>query len=294
MEFFAILDAQYANRILKFNLDGAAQQKLTDIFLECYKHFLTYSEAISFNPDEELQKTECFFIDEFQSGLDFTLMKQNPEAVSELMIGKNAELQHITAVFTVHEDKLLIQNFNRRNIIDLQKSFWLNPLTPNNQFVAAEANGFSLDNKLIAIIEPDNKILFRSFNTLRHIFDMDIYFKEATDSEVNAFIGNTLCFETDENMNLIEIADTVVRTKITVINKSNILNNYSVNELKEAADSINYPLNLNGSQDKISIPNNKKQLKELLQFLSLNIYKDPITTQTRIAKSSRLYTPPTQ
>lgn len=291
MEFFAILDAQYANRILKFNLDGAAQQKLTDIFLDCYRNFLSYSEIISFNPDEELTKTECFFIDNFQSCLDFTLVRQNPEAVSELVMGSNAELQHIIAVFTVHENKLLIQNFNRRNIIDLQKSFWLNPFTPNNQFVAAKADGFSLDSKLIAIIEPNEKILFRSFNTLRHIFDMDIYFKEATDSEVNSFVNNTHCFEIDENINLTDIADTVVRTKITVINKSNILNNHSVAELKEAADSISYPLNLNSNQDKISIPNNKKQLKELLQFLSLNIYKDPITGQTRIAKSSRLFTP---
>lgn len=290
MEFFVILNQDYAERILRLNVDDAAHQRMFEIFEQSYRQFLQYNEHIVFNADESLTQTECFFIEQFETGIDFSLARNNPDQVSELDLRNNAELEHIVAVIALTEDdKILIQNFNRRNIVDLSKTFWANPFTQSNQFVAATCDGIALDEHLIAIFFPNQTIYFRSFNILRHIFDMDHYFREATQEELTAFIENSSHFEVSEGFDLSQIDDTVVRTKIAIINKSKIIEDYTVEQFIKAADSIGYQLPVNEAQEKIIMPNHKKQFKELLQFLSSNIYKDAITQQTRIAKSSRPY-----
>lgn len=288
MEFFAILNQDNAERILRFNIDEEAKQRMTTIFEESHQKFLQYNEHVSFNADETLTRTECFYIEQFETGLDFSFVRNNPEGIRELYLGKNAELEYIVAVIALTEsNEILIQNFNRRNIVDLSRTFWTNPFTPNNQFVAASSDGIALDDKLISILSPTNTIYFRSFNVLRHIFEMDHYFKEATQEEITAFIERDSHFEVSGGFDLSQIDDTVVRTKVAIINKSQILEDYSVKDLIEAAGSIEYQLPVNEAKNKIAMPNHKKQFKDLLQFLSSNIYKDAITQQTRIAKSSR-------
>lgn len=290
MEFFAILNQDYAERILRLNVNNEAQQRMFEIFEQSYQQFEQYNEYIAFNVDETPTKTECFFIEQFETDLDFSLAKNNPDQVSELHLGENAKLEHIVAIIALTEDdKILIQNFNRSNIVDLSKTLWVNLFSPSNQLVAATNDGIALDDRLIAILSPSQTIYFRSFNVLRHIFDMDHYFREATQEELTDFINNSSHFEVSNGFNLSQIDDTVVRTKIAIINKSEILNNYTVEQFIEAADSIGYQLPVNDTQDKIKMPNHKKPFKELLQFLSSNIYKDAITQKTRIAKSSRLY-----
>lgn len=83
--------------------------------------------------------------------------------------------------------------------------------------------------------------------------------------------------------------DSTVRKKVTIINNSGVLDNYSVSDLIDAARSVNYPIPVNDTNDKLLIPSEKRAFKDLLQFLSSNIYKDPITGETRITNSSRPY-----
>lgn len=118
---------------------------------------------------------------------------------------------------------------------------------------------------------------------------MDKYFKEATDEELNEFVVNCSKLEAVQGFEIEKIDDTTIRKKIAIINKSGVLDNYSVDELKNAAAKVGYPLPVNSEGNKIQLPNNKKQFKDLLQFLSSNIYEDPISHATRITNSSRPY-----
>lgn len=283
--FFVILNQNQANRLLRIHVDNEAQQRMEEIFSECIELF-SYSEAIPFSADSMLSSTEIFYIDNFNSGFELSLLRDNPEAVTELQLGINAELSDIVGVCMIRGKTIYIQSFNKRNLFDLSRSFF----SQKNQFVVANQNGITLDNRLVAILTENNTLKFRSLNAMRHIFDMDRYFREATNQEINDFISTSSHFECDSNMNIESIADTVIRTKITVINNSQVLQNHTIEELKIAAINTNFTLPLNTTQDKIYIPNDKKRLKDLLHFLSSNIYKDQITGQTRIAQSSRIYT----
>lgn len=285
MKIFAVIN----NDIMRLKLDQSAQALAEGVFSSAKQRF-TFSEEIPFSADYTPSKNECFIISNFQSSINFNLLRTDIEAITEFGSDGNIQLNDISSIFALDNDgNILIQYFDKRNVIDLSRTFLSSFTMQSHQFVAATTNGISLSNDLIAIVSPNNDIKFRSLQLLRHIFDMDRYFKEATDTEVNSFLNKSVCFEIEPNFNIERVDDSTVRKKVTIINNSQVLENYTVSELIEAAESVNYPIPTNASKDKLLIPVEKRPFKDLLQFLSANIYKDPITGETRITNSSRPY-----
>lgn len=143
--------------------------------------------------------------------------------------------------------------------------------------------------KLVAIIKKD-KIYFRSFFKLRSIFDMTVYFQEATDQDL-ALFSNNAAFSVPEGLDLSVIADTPIRNKITLINKSGILDAELLPVLKSAAKKIGFPLKINnvGGQERIEMPQTKKEIKALLDFLDEDIFTSEISQKVFKSNSKRPY-----
>lgn len=295
MKFFAILQGeQFASRVMRFKLDQTAESLIKNIITEAVGKFEFANTEIPFSADYTPSQNELFVIDDFNSGIDLKALLENPTGIPILQLEESngLSLNDIVGIIAtdIPNNRVLIQYFEKRNIIELSRSIIQRLVNNRYEFVAATSNGISIPTDILAILDSNKKLKFRSFQRLRHIFDMDSYFKEATDEELNNFVNNCSKLEVIQGFDIQEIDDTMIRKKIAIINKADILNNYSVDELKVAAHSIGYPLPLNQSGDKIQLPNNKKQFKDLLQFLSSNIYEDPISHATRITNSSRLYT----
>lgn len=284
MKLFAIID----NSIMRLKLNQTAQQLAENIFNSARERF-KFEEEIEFSADYRPSKNECFLIKNFDTSI-FQSLKKDIDTINELGQNGNIRLNDINAIFALDNDKnILIQYFDKRNIIDLSRTFISKFTKQSHEFVAAQTNGISLSNEIIAIISPSNEIRFKSMQLLRHIFDMDSYFRAATDEEVKNFLQRKDSFDIDPAFNIEKVDDSAVRKKITIINNSRVLEKYTVSELIEAAESVNYPIPTNESKSKLLIPAEKSAFKDLLQFLSANIYKDPITGETRITNSSRPY-----
>lgn len=296
MKFFAILkDSQFASRIMRFKLDQTAESLMKDILKEAVSKFEVANTEIPFSADYTPSQDELFIIDDFNSGIDLKDLLENPTKIPILQLEEKNDglsLDDIVGIIAtdIPNNRVLIQYFEKRNIIELSRSIIQRLVNNSYEFVAATSNGISIPTDILAILDSNKKLKFRSFQRLRHIFDMDFYFKEATDEQLKDFVNNCSKLEVIQGFDIQEIDDTMIRKKIAIINNAEILNKYSVDELKVAARRISYPLPLNQSGDKIQLPNNKKQFKDLLQFLSSNIYEDPISHATRITNSSRLYT----
>ena len=74
-----------------------------------------------------------------------------------------------------------------------------------------------------------------------------------------------------------------------LINKSKILVNHTVTEIKNAALTLNFPIKTtgSGSSEKIEMPTNKKEIKELLNFLDEDYFNSEITKQRFRSNSKR-------
>lgn len=181
------------------------------------------------------------------------------------------------------KDKIAIQTFSKKQILNESRYLWLS----KNSFTMSDLLGFNLDDKLVAILEGD-KIKFRNFNNLRSIFDMSPYFAEATKQEISDFVNQPV-FNIPVGFDLPALADNVIRKKVTLINKSKILVNHTVTEIKNAALTLSFPIKTtgSGSSEKIEMPTNKKEIKELLNFLDEDYFNSEITKQRFRSNSKR-------
>lgn len=297
MKFFALLkDAQFASRIMRFKLDQTAEELMENIINIAVNKFESNNIEIDFYPDYSPNNNEIFVINDFNPDPELNILLQDANSVPVLELENEnshngVSLSDIVAIIAVDyiNNRFLIQYFEKRNIIELSRSIVQRWINDRYEFVAATSNGLSIPTDLVAIVDNQNRIKFKSFQRLRHVFDMDDYFREATDLELDNFVNNCSKLDKIQGFDIEEIDDTFIRKKITIINKTGVLSNYTVEELKTAATNVGYNIPLNEQGDKIQLPNNKKQFKDLLQFLSSNIYEDPISHTTRITNSSRPY-----
>lgn len=153
-----------------------------------------------------------------------------------------------------------------------------------NTFVKTTDEIFTIDNKLVAIIE-NNKTKFKSFHNLRMVFDLSNFYQEATDDDLQELSQHN-SLEISNLSLFIEQADTQVRKMVHTISQTGVLDDYSVNDIQTAAQGFpNVPITV--SNGKILLPDDKKLLKEVLHFLLEDIYKGALSGSSYISNSKR-------
>ncbi|MBC3945810.1 DUF4868 domain-containing protein [Erwinia persicina] len=286
MPIFAVMDNNTTHRIMRIDTDKKTDTKLIGTFKDQYAYFEShYNEPIKFYAGYKPCYSEHLFLDNFTEADELIdAVKRNTGV--PVWDPKTVPVEHIKALFVgiehpANSDKIAIQGFNKGQILDISKSLWLS----GNVFTMASSTGFNIDDKLVAVIEKKT-IKFKSLIKLRGIFNMDRYFKEATDTDLTNFCANTV-FKTDAGFDMTLIADTVIRTKITLINKSGILGE-NISKLKGAAKSVNFDLQTDVSTgiEKIVMPNTKREIKALLTFLDEDIFIS-VVSSTRYKSSSK-------
>jgi hypothetical protein len=294
MPLFAIMDNQSAIKIVRIKLDRTASQMIDQTFGDQKLHFEAHHDTIipfyaGYNPSYN----ESFELDNFNdSSLLVDAVTRNT-AIPEWK-PEDISIDHIKALFVGvgnpnAEDCIALQTFNKKQILDTSKSFVMSLVGAANTFSKAEKVGFNIDDKLVAIIK-NGKINFRSFFKLRSIFDMNIYFQEATDNDLAVFVGNE-AFALAPGFDLSAIADTPIRNKITLINKSGILDAQLLPTLKAAAGKIGFPLTTRevDGHERIEMPQTKREIKALLDFLDEDIFTSEISQQVFKSNSKRPY-----
>lgn len=182
--------------------------------------------------------------------------------------------------------KVYFQVFDRRQIINNERTFIKVITQPSNRLSISDRPGFSLNNKIHAILDND-KLVFKSFYMVRRFLDMDGYFSEATNDDLISFIKNPI-FDIENQESFLESADSSIRKKVSLISNSGILNTDAV-KLKECAELICIPIDIINSNGvaKIVMPSEKKEIKKLLNFLDQGYFNTLITNETMFTNSKR-------
>lgn len=294
MPLFAVMDNQSAIKIVRIKLDRSASKMIDQTFQAQQQHFESHhSNIIPFYAGYNPSYSECFELDNF---LDSTSLIDAVTRNTAMPEWKPDEISidHIKALFVgvgnpKASDVIALQTFNKKQILDTSKSFVMAIVGAANTFSKAEKVGFNIDDNLVAIVKGP-KIYFRSFFKLRSIFDMNNYFQEATDQDLSIFASHA-AFAVPPGFNIAAIADTPIRSKITLINKSGILDAQQLPTLKAAAQKIGFPLEttVSGNDEKIAMPQTKREIKALLDFLDEDIFTSEISQRIFKSNSKRPY-----
>jgi len=277
------------SRVLRMPLTADVQAGINELFRAQEHEFLQgIEEEVKFDGMYRPAESELLYINNFDDvdGIKSAILR--PQGCQEFVL-KSGALETIKAIFTGYVKngtiRVLLQGFDRRRIIDAN-GFSL--VHSEHAFTRFDGGGLTLDNKLTAIIEDDN-LKFASYHYLRQIFDMGAYCKEATDQDLQVFIQNPALQFADAQV-FVDAADAWVRRKVVLIQQSGILDNCPASKISATAKFCDLQLQLAGTtgQERIMIPPDRQELKQILRFLDEDYYQSPQCTMKYMAKSKRV------
>ena len=293
MELFAITDSEIPTRIIKIDIDAPAQTVVENLFRTQRSEFINEDiEEIEFCASYNVQDGEIFSINPFDDEIGIINAIERPDAVP-VWDPDDVSVHYFKALFTGepasngNPTQVWLQCFDRRQIINNEKSFFQVVTQPGNRFSVSTRPGFSLSDRLTAILVGD-KLLFKSFFMLPRFFNMEEYFNEATREDLDNFIGNDI-FHVENAEDFMMFADSAIKKKVSLIISSGILNDQPIENLIECAQKIGYQLgitNVNGD-NKITMPNSKREVKQLLYFLDQGYFNSIITNELMLTNSKR-------
>jgi len=136
----------------------------------------------------------------------------------------------------------------------------------------------------------DGKLFFNSMWYVRQIFDMEQYIKEATNEDITKFAENQL-FTSISGDDFLALVDQQIRSKITSIMSSGVLDKYGARKIQNVAKKIGVELKTKqvDGKGKIIMPDNKKEIKTFLKILDETIYQGMLSGELKESNSSRPY-----
>lgn len=242
-------------------------------------------ELIAFDPGYQLQECELFQISDFpiEDGL-LSACKQ-PLSVERLDAKDLANLPVKSIVgysLSGDECRLYFQNFDSRRILIPGKRFAVWALADRSTFQELTEPVVILDGPLAAIWE-NGVLKFKSFHLARQLFDLSTYFKAATNEQVEQFIEHRLLLYNDKAKLIGGLSDWY-RKKIALILRGDVLDEMTIKSIRKAGKLIDYEVPV--QDNRILLPDDKKMLKELLQFLDEDIYRG-IMSQRKLLSSGK-------
>jgi hypothetical protein len=285
--FFALCKVNKKYDVRKITLNLSLQDNLTALFNEQKAAFLSSGVTeVPFTGDWKPNEDEVLTISSISEvSLLQEAIQSNFTTMPELELSKHAS-EPIKAIFTGEETDgvitILLQKFQPRQYLDRSSGFSL--FKVENGFERIESPIISLDNKLLCVIEGD-KVKFKSFAVLKHVFDVSSFYQEATDADIDKFaIADVLHIEDQELFKKL-IDGTTTRKLIHNIVSMDVLNTYSAEEIKQSA--IEDGLDLILENGRLVFPQDKKKVVDLLNFLNDTLYTASLSKKRYVTNSHR-------
>lgn len=176
--------------------------------------------------------------------------------------------------------RLLIQNFSARQILNRGALAFR---YDGNTFDRLTEPSFSIANNLSAILQSDY-LKFKSFTSVKMIFDLANVYQEASDAQIGAF-GAHASLHIADIAEFKGFSDQGIRKLVTAIGKKKVLDNFTPAQIVAAAATTTLTIDLD--QGKIVMPRSRAEAKKLLHFLDEGFYKGPLSGVAFITNSKR-------
>lgn len=281
---FAFCKRDGQNVVRRVPLEAGVQGEVEAIFDEQERSFFHgKDEPIDFNGDWKPDDNEllCIKDADLLAQLNETLV--NGAGAYDRLDITNYEEAGVKALF-MHsqqiEGHVLIQKFRTSQYLQRKR---LTLTFSDNQFGKLSEQGFSLDERLGAVVRGDT-VMFVSFHVLRSIFTVQEHFAEATAQEVDDFAQH-LSFHIENRAVFDSQMDERCRKLIRGIHKSRILVDHSAAEIIARANTVGLALDEDGGR--IILPSVKRDLKTILSFLEESVYRGVFSEETYLTNSKR-------
>ena len=235
----------------------------------------------SYKPDEdESLKIENFDLsDEIQEAIN------NPLGVDKLVANDGNEL-NIRAIFlTLSDDseneKIVFQRTQKRQLLlgGRITLFW-----SSDTFISTQKPGVVITDSIDAYYE-NGTLYFTSYYWANQIFNLNEYYRQATDDDIRDFCQNN-CFYVADLDSLVSASNNWTRKKIAYILDTGVLEKNTTDYILQEANNLGLQFETN-EENKIVFPADLKSQKELLSYLADEIYKGRLSDDVYLTNSKR-------
>lgn len=272
---------------MRLDLDQSTASITRDLFLSAEEAFSQGIEhVVEFDPGYKLNEDECFEIHDFPIHQDLIGLCRQPLSADRVTASdfENIPINGIVGYdFSDGHQKLYFQNFDSRRVLIPGRRFAVFSVPDSSTFTQLNSPILLLDANISATW--NNGVLrFKSFHLAKQLFDLSTYFTEATDEQISQFVSHASlqCANIDR---FIRVCNTWSRTKIALILRGGILEHATGDIIREAAATVQYEIPMDG--DRIVLPEDKSELRALLQFLDEDIYPGPISRRRLLSSGKR-------
>ncbi len=289
VNLFALVEDQQAP-IRRIPLTAGLGAELTQFFASQQSDFLSNKAEITFSGSYNVDSGEIFTIAEYPL----------PDAIGDAlgnplpcqMLDLNNETHRIKALFTGNwSDTNKVINFQVFDSGKLLSKGWT-LIGSGNNYKKLEEPGLILQDKLTAHY-ANGTLYFSSYHNAKRFLDLSEYYREATDTDLEAFVGTDL-FAFEDKDDFKDNADSIIRKKVALLQKNKVLEDLSVVDIQNVANNFNqglsaeHQINITINADgKLVVPQDKKQLKELIRFLDEDYVLAPLTKRKCLTNSKQ-------
>ncbi len=282
--FYAFCRTNNENPIYRIPITREIQDDLEQLFYDQEQSFLANrDEEVNFNGDWKPESNQLLIIENEELAKPFARTFERTPAAYEQLDIEQIENTGIKGIFTHANSgnrRILLQRFQTSQYLQRGRTTLI---FSNARFGRFSDNGFALDTKLTAIVEQ-NSFKFVSFSNLRTIIPIQDHFLEATSEEVTSLKECQLFYVQDEDY-FDTAMDEGSRKIIRRITRSGVLNDYNFSEIRDRASSVG--LEIESHDDKLVLPNDKREIKTILRFLDESVYRGTFSNETFETNSKR-------
>jgi len=286
---FALVDDEDAP-IRRIPMTAALNTELAQLFAEQRAALLGDRQPIAFTGSYNVDEGEIFTIADYPLPPAIGQPIGNPLTCPVLNL--NTETHRIKALFggtwTAANKTVNFQVFDAGKL--LKRGFTL--IGSGDTYKKLEEPGLMLQDKLTAHFH-NGTLYFSSYHNTKRFLDLADYYREATDTDLDDFAATDL-FAFEDEASFKEQADSIIRKKIALLQKNEVLKDITVTDIQTVANNFNAELPeehhitiIVNDDGKLVIPEDKKQLKELIRFLDEDYVTAPLTKRKCLTNSKR-------
>ena len=286
---FALVDDEDAP-IRRIPLTAALNAELAQLFAEQQAALLNDRQPIAFTGSYNVDEGEIFTIADYPLPPAIGQAIGNPLTCPVLNL--NTETYRIKALFsgtwTAANKTVNFQVFDAGKL--LKRGFTL--IGSGDTYKKLEEPGLMLQDKLTAHFH-NGTLHFSSYHNTKRFLDLADYYREATDTDLDDFAATDL-FTFEDEASFKEQADSIIRKKIALLQKNEVLKDLTVADIQTVANNFNAELPeehhitiMVNDDGKLVIPEDKKQLKELIRFLDEDYVTAPLTKRKCLTNSKQ-------
>ncbi len=280
MNLFAIVD-RHGTEVLRIRVEQRLQAQLRDEFEKQRKELFYDKNIVNFDPRYKADDDELFVIEDFKLPDLIRTAVENINQVEDLSL--NVEL-HIKSLFAADRScknrRLYFQRFMRGQLLTQKWTL----LGSSNTYRKLEEPGLMLGSSLAAFYEEGQGLYFRSYAVASQFLDLESYFTQAADSDIEEVLQNDK-FEVEDVAIILESADSIMRKRFMALKASGVLDRVTVEQICHQASR--FGIDLEKHNDRIVFPKERKKAKELLRFLLEGYYDGPLTGTKYVTNSHR-------